>query len=377
MTMFIRKPDVRSVTVALCIGAFFLLVFIVTYKINLKTQQHVRAPTVELKGLVAVDVEPYFKDPRVQKTLEEKNLRVTVTRVGSRGNMAKKVKEEQNWDFCFSSGVVAANQIVDTARELKLSPTQSALFHTPLVIASWDRVAKILVANGVATPIAPKTYSVNMGALTELMLAHKRWKDLKGSAYDANSPVLVYTTHPRSSASAGLYLALTSAVFNKGDIVTDRTQAKEVALKLTELFKRQGYMESYVDQLFLAYAGMGDNRAPLAFLYEYQMANHALTKVAFDADMVLMYPQPTIVNQWVFVAISDRAKELMELLSSDSKLQGVAVEYGFRTADVNRFVETVKSTGLAFEPRVSHLINTPSIEIMNEMLDTVTVELLK
>ena len=77
----------------------------------------------------------------------------------------------------------------------------------------------------------------------------------------------------------------------------------------------------------------------------------------------------------VFVSLNERAKALGELLASDEQLQGIAVEYGFRIADTERFVAAVKATGLAVEPRVVQVVDPPSFEIMAEMIDTVAKEM--
>lgn len=332
------------------------------------------AATVELKGLIALDVEGYFKDERVRRALAAKKLPVSVVRMGSR-DMAGKVAPGSTPDFFFSSGVVAANQIVDAARKLNVAAVQSAPFHTPLVIASWEPVAQILVANGLAKALSPQVYGVDMTKLTELMLARKRWKDLKGSAaYDVGRSVLVSTTDLRRSNSGALYLALTSAAL-QGDIVTDRATAQKLALKLAELFKRQGYQENYVDGNFDDYVAIGIGKTPMAFIYENQLVRHALAKGGIGAGMVLMYPLPTIVNKVVFVAMNERARALGQVLAQDAELQAIAVEYGFRIADADRFVAAVKPTGLAVEPRVTQVIDPPSFEIMSEMIDVVAREM--
>ena len=332
------------------------------------------ASTVQLKGLIALDVEGYFKDERVIKALAARKMPVNVLRMGSR-DMAGKVVAGSAPDFFFSSGVVAANQIVDAARKANLPATQMAPFHTPLVIASWEPIAKILVANGVAKAVSPKVYGVDMGKLTQLMLERKRWKDLKGVAeYDVGRSVLVSTTDLRRSNSGAMYLALTSAAL-QGDIVTDRATAQTVALKLSELFKRQGYQENYVDGNFDDYVAIGMGKTPMAFIYENQLVKHALSKGGVGADMVLMYPLPTIVNKVVFVAMNERAKALGTLLANDAELQALAVDYGFRIADTDKFVAALKPTGLAVEPRVTQVVDPPSFEIMAEMIDVVAKEM--
>ncbi|TAK82992.1 MAG: hypothetical protein EPO12_06500, partial [Aquabacterium sp.] len=136
------------------------------------------ASAVALKGVISLDVEAFFKDERVLKVLAAHKLPVQVTRVGSR-EMAQKVAAGEKPDFFFPSGVVAANQIVDEARRANIPAAQSSPFHTPMVIASWEPVAGILVANGLATRMQPKVYGVDMARLTEAMLAKKRWKDFK------------------------------------------------------------------------------------------------------------------------------------------------------------------------------------------------------
>jgi hypothetical protein len=244
-----------------------------------------------------------------------------------------------------------------------------------MVIASWESIARILVTNGVAKAVSPKVYGVDMGKLTELMLARKRWKDLKGAAaYDVGRSVLVSTTDLRRSNSGAMYLALTSQAL-QGDIVTDRATAQQVALKLAELFKRQGYQENYVDGNFDDYVAIGIGKTPMAFIYENQLVRYALTKGGVGADMVLLYPLPTIVNKVVFVAMNERAKLLGEALANDAELQAIAVEYGIRIADTDKFVAALKPTGLAVEPRLTQVVDPPSAEIMAEMIDTVAKEM--
>lgn len=332
------------------------------------------ASAVALKGVISLDVEAFFKDERVLKVLAAHKLPVQVTRVGSR-EMAQKVAAGEKPDFFFPSGVVAANQIVDEARRANIPAAQSSPFHTPMVIASWEPVAGILVANGLATRMQPKVYGVDMARLTEAMLAKKRWKDFKdAAAYDVTRSVLVSTTDVRRSNSAAMYLALTSYALN-GDLVTDRSTARVTAKKLAELFKRQGYQENYVNGNFDDYVSIGIGKTPLAFIYENQLVAYALAKKGVGPDMVLLYPQPTIVNKVVFISMNERAKALAELLASDAQLQGVAIEYGFRVADAQRFAEAVKPTGLAIQPRITQVVDPPSFELMGEMIEVVTGEM--
>ncbi|HSI58407.1 MAG TPA: hypothetical protein VLA16_12685 [Ideonella sp.] len=334
------------------------------------------ASVTELSGLISVDVEPFFKDERVRRSLLRHKLPVKVTRVGSR-DMAAQVAPGAMPDFMFPSGVVAANQIAEAARQANIPVAPSSPFFSPLVIASWKPIAEILVANGMAKPAGERIYGIDMAQLTAAMLAKKRWKDLKGSAaYDVSRSLLVATTDVRRSNSAAMYLALTSYAAH-GELVTDRATALPLAKQLAELFKRQGYQENYVNGNFDDYVAIGIGKTPLAFIYEYQLVHHALSKKGVGADMVLMYPQPTIVSKQVFIAASPRAQQLADLLGSDAELQRIGVEYGFRIADTGLFMQAVKPTGLAVEERLTQVIDPPSFGLMAEMIDVVTQEMAK
>jgi hypothetical protein len=289
--------------------------------------------------------------------------------------MAGKVVAGQMPDFLFPSGVVAANQVSDAARKAGVAVAQSSPFHTPMVIASWKPVADILVANGMARPLGERTYGVDMAQLTQAMLAKKRWKDLKDSkAYDVTRSVLVSTTDIRRSNSGAMYLALTSYAV-QGDVVTDRATAIPLATRLAELFKRQGYQENYVNGNFDDYVAIGIGKTPLAFIYENQLVAYALEKKGIGADMVLLYPQPTIINKVVFIAVSERSKALADLLARNHELQRIAVSYGFRIADTGAFMQAVKPTGLAVEERITQVIDPPSFELMAEMIEVVAKEM--
>lgn len=337
-------------------------------------QEQVAIATAEpLKGLIAVDVETFFKDERVSKVLAGAKLPVQVARVGSR-DMAAKIGAADQPDFFIASGVVAANMIADAARKAGKTATQTSPFHTPLVVASWEPVAKILAANGMAKAQAPKVYSLDMEKLTQAMLAKQRWRDLKGSGdYAVSRSVLVSTTDIRRSNSAAMYLALTSAALN-GDVVADRTAAQKYAGQLAELFKRQGFQENYVNGAFDDYLSIGMGKTPLTFIYEAQMVAQAL-KGGVRPEMVLMYPQPTIVNKWVLVALNERGKQLAELLATNKTLQAVALEQGFRTGDTAAFADAAKTAGLAVDVKLNQVIDPPGFDLMFEMIDIVSREM--
>ena len=329
----------------------------------------------ELSGLITVEVESYFQDPRVQKVLADNGFKLSIKRIGSR-DMAAKVVPGQMPDFFFPSGVVAANQIVDAAKKANLSTAVYSPIYTPLVIASWKPVAQVLQANGMATSTPEGVWRVDTAKLTQTMLDKKRWNELKGSqAYDVGKAVLVSTTDVRKSNSAAMYLALTTYTLNGSEVVSDMDMANKMALKVSGLFKRQGYQENYVNGNFDDYISIGMGKSPLAFVYESQMLSYALARKGLGPEMVMFYPQPTLFNKVQLVANNESSKRLGELLSGNAELQRLAAEFGFRTADGSSFLAAAKSVSFPVEPTLTQVVDPPSFDIMAEMINVITREM--
>ena len=329
-------------------------------------------PVEELSGVIALDVEPYFQDQRVQKRLADLGFRLKATRIGSR-DMAARVVKGETPEFLYASGVVAGNQIVDAAKKAGVPATMVSPIYTPMVIASWSPIAKILAANGMSTQAKDGGWTVDISKLTQAMLDKKRWKDLKDAqAYDVNKSVLVSTTDVRKSNSAAMYLALTAYSVNGQEMVSDRDAAQKAASAVLGLFKRQGYQENYVNGNFDDYASIGIGKTPMAFIYENQMVSYALTKKGLADGMVLLYPQPTLFNKVVFVATTERSKKLGELLATDTELQRLAVEFGFRIADSAYFAQVAKGVGLTVDEHITQVIDPPSFELMGQMIESIT-----
>jgi hypothetical protein len=383
------KPNVKNalVTVGLLIalgaGLFYSTVdrkSEVATQIAIADASKRAAQVVELSGLIALDVEPFFKDPRVAKLLADNNFRANVVRMGSR-EMAGKVAKDTAPDFFMPSGVVAADQISDAAKKAGYTTASYSPYYTPMVVASWGVIAKILAANQLATPIGESgaknnLYDVDLTKLTNIMLAKKRWRDLAhAQGYDVGRSVLISTTDVRKSNSAAMYLALTSYAINGSEVLSNKDAARKVALQVADLYKRQGYQESYVNGNFDDYVGIGMGKTPLAFIYENQLVSYAIARKSVDPDMVLMYPKPTIFNKVMVVTMRDKAKPFADLLSNNPQLQAIATEYGFRTNIAAALPEAATKVGLAIKPRIVDIIDPPSYDIMAEMIDVITQEM--
>lgn len=335
---------------------------------------------VSLKGHVSLDMEPFLNDERVVKRLGEAKFKVAFTRLGSRDMASHLMKAPKVGSsdgvpaFYITSGVVAGNQVSDAAKELKLNPSSYSPLYTPLVYATWKPIGEILTANGIARiDKASQTYEVDNRKLLDVMLAKKRWSEMKdASKFSVNRSVLVSTTDLSKSNSAAMYLALMSFSLNGSNVVDSNGLAESSSERLTELFARQGYQENYVNGNFDDYTSVGMGKTPLAFIYENQLVAYAKKSGGkMNSEMVIAYPTPTIFNKQVFVATSEPAKKLGEFLSTDPTLQKIAVEYGFRAGSQKEFAEMAKKDGLAVKETVLDVIEPPAHTFMTLMIDTV------
>lgn len=343
-----------------------------------KLQKQVQAKQQEtsiVKGLVALDVEAYFQDQRVTDILNANKIKVDFKKVGSRDMGALMLKDK--YDFAFASGVVAGNQILSTLKQNNVVASGINIFYSPMIVGSYKSTADILVNNHIAKYDAKnQVYSLDMSKIVPIMLSKGRWSDFsQNEEFNYNKSVLISTTDVRKSNSSAMFLALVSYVINGNEIITDKINAESIAMKVADLYKRQGYQENYVSGNFDDYKqGMG--KTPLAFIYEYQLYQYAMLNKKLKDGMVVMYPSPTILNKEVFVAVSPQGKKLAELLMTNKQLQDIGIEYGFRVSElIPSFVKKAADNKLSVLAEVKDQIDPPNFEIMDAMIQTISTQL--
>ncbi|MBK7917990.1 MAG: hypothetical protein IPJ94_17355 [Chloroflexi bacterium] len=80
------------------------------------------------------------------------------------------------YDFAFPAGIPAAKKI---QREQGISQAYN-IFFTPMAIASWQPIADLLVAQGVAIDEGGY-YLLDMDRFLDLVAQETRWEDLPGN----------------------------------------------------------------------------------------------------------------------------------------------------------------------------------------------------
>lgn len=336
--------------------------------------------SITVTGLIGSEKKAFFADPDVIKYLKSQyHLVVEVEKVGSRriateGGSRGKVDQ---YDFAFPAGVPAAEKI---RRDFKTKGSYPVFF-TPMAIASWQRVVKVLEANNIVSKRNDFYAIVDMNKLLGLMNAKKRWKDLPNNQdFAVGRRVLVKSTDIRSSNSAAMYMSLVSYLANNNAIVTNESEVQAILPQITALFNDQGFLPGSSATPFEDYIVKGAGNSPMVMIYEsqflYQAALSAqMSNNSIRNDMVLLYPEPTIYSQHLMVAMSDNGKLLSEALANDETLQKLAIKHGFRPNQASLsgfFTEQLKQYQLSGIPQqLNEVIDPPSYDMIESMIQQI------
>ena len=323
-----------------------------------------RDKQVSLRGLIGSEKEPFFADARVQKALALQGITVNVEKAGSRVIASR--YDATQFDFGFPSGAPAAQQL----RSLSKASNVFTPFYTPIVFASWRPIAEILVANGMAAKQGDFYYIVDLPGLMAAVEKGTRWKELKSSsAFATSKSVLVNSTDVRTSNSAAMFLALASYIANNQQIVQSQEDVDRVMPIVAPLFLRQGFQEQSSAGPFEDYLALGMGKAPLLVAYESQMVEFWLKNPErVKADMVLLYPRPTVYSKHVLVPYTPAGARLGAALESDPVLRELAHEYGYRTGGDTKGPETWAKRGVKVPEVLVDVIDPPSHEWLERMI---------
>jgi len=330
-------------------------------------QQSAAAQEVRIHGLIGSEKEALFADREVQAVLARHHITVNAEKAGSR-DIARRF-EPQHFDFGFPSGAPAAAALKVVAR-----PTETySPFYTPIVIASWRPIAKILIADHIVTERDGDYFVSDMPALLELMRRHARWKDLAGNtSFATNKAVLLSSTDVRTSNSAAMYLALASYLENGQSVIENQDEVERVLPFMSELFMRQGFQESSSAAPFEDYLALGMGKTPLLIAYESQMVAFWLAHPdRLKDDMVILYPVPTVFSKHVLIPFNDKGKRLGELLERDAELQSLAHQYGFRTGGSVKGPEMWAQHGIHTPSTIVDVVDPPSYEWLEKMITAI------
>lgn len=320
---------------------------------------------VTVRGLIGSEKEAFFHDPKVVDALRRNGLEVKIEKAGSR--TIATTPDLTKYDFVFPSGVPAATKL----RQDNASSKSFDTFYTPMAIASWKSIADILVDNGIAKEQSGY-YTLNMAEYLKVVSENKRWSDLtKNGSYNVNKSILISSTDVRQSNSAAMYLSLASYVANGNNVIQSEKDIQTILALMSSLFLKQGFTEFSSAVPFEDYLTMGIGKAPMVMIYEAQFIAQAALSNSIRDEMVLLYPEPTIFSKHVLVSLNPNGEKLGQALINDSALQRLAVENGFRNANLDLIRQVKKDRNLNLPDTLVNVIDPPSYEILERLIQQI------
>jgi hypothetical protein len=332
------------------------------------TQSHrtSTAPTVVVHGVIGSEKLPFFQDPQVIGEFNARGYDVRVDTAGSR-QIATSV-DLSKYDFAFPAGQPAAIKIQQDHK----ARTTYVPFFTPMAIATFTTITDLLQTAGVATKNG-NVYTLDVQKFLVLVKNKTRWTDIKGnSTYQAGTQILITSTNPTTSNSAAMYLAIASYVANGDNVVETNSQAQTVVPDVAPLFLRQGFTESSSEAPFDDYLSIGIGKDPMVMIYESQfLARQAAKDGSITSDRVMMYPSPTVYSKHTLVPLTANGDAIGRLLTTDPKLQSLAVKYGFRTSDPGAFNKYLTDRGVTPPPQLVNVIEPPAYDNLEAMITAI------
>jgi uncharacterized caspase-like protein len=317
-----------------------------------------------LEGIIGVDSEAFFRDPRVLERLKALGVELAAQAVPSREIPAK--LDPRVHGFAFVTGASLAAHIAEkTAARRSFTP-----FHSPLVLASWQRVAEVLAPSGIVAREAEGYWSVNLRRLDEWMLEGRRWISLPGAErFPSSQPIRVTTADPRKSSSAASYIALQAFLANGDDVPDEDEEVARSVPKLKPLFAHQGVRQATSVDVFNDYLELGPGAMPLVLVDEAEFVGRWLRGEFAATERLLLYPRPGIFAKRVWVALSEPAERAGRLLREDSELQRLAGEHGFRAARDRGATKRWREKGLDIPEDFLDMANPPPLEMLDRLIE--------
>lgn len=213
------------------LGPAISLVLLCAVGIGIWTSHRSLTHFTVARGLVGSEKGGYFEDQRVTAAFAAHGLVL----------IARRSKAPKQDDFGFPSGEPAARELTDQLLKQGRTPERFTPFFSPIIIATWRPIAKVLVTNSIAHQAGSDYYILDLKALLKLVEERKRWSDLAGSeSLGINKEILIYSSDVRTSNSAEMYLALASYVIaDQRHPVDAQSEVLKILPAIAPLFLRQ------------------------------------------------------------------------------------------------------------------------------------------
>ncbi len=370
--MNLRKSIGPALAVLLLIGVAFAINYSMRDRQAERRAARKASANITVRILTGSEKEKFLSDAELAKVLGDEGITITVEKAGSREIATR--PDLKSFDAAYPAGAHAAVKIAQTTGSKRIF----ASFYTPMAVATWKSLIPVLENSGLVARKDGAFFLTDMAKLVEMMRQGTRWKDLPGNtAYAVGKSILVSSTDVRKSNSGAMYLALAAYLANGNNVVDNEADADKVAAGMVGLFSRQGFQESSSAGPFEDYTAMGIGKAPLVMIYEQQFLEYVLSHPNPNRDMVLLYPVPTILSKHTLVALSDNGARFAQAMTSNPKIGSIAQRYGFRNQDSTELFAAVEAKKLVIPHTVVDVIDPPSYDILEKLIDRIDAALTK
>ncbi|MET4144082.1 hypothetical protein [Arthrobacter sp. UYCo732] len=330
-------------------------------------------PLKVVTGVIGSEKKEFFDDPRVKAVFAARGYDVRVKTAGSRQIATSPALATS--DFAFPSSAPAADKIA-IGRTVK--GTYSPFF-SPMAVATFKPVAQLLKNAGIARQDSKGTWTLDMKAYLNAVKEGKRWNQLPGAAelYNSNRSVLMTSTDIRSSNSAAMYLAIASYTANGNNVLSGSFSGDTVLPEMAGLFLNQGFSEASSGGPFGDYLSQGMGSKPMVMIYESQFLGQQMSETgskAMSPDMVLMYPQATVLSKHTVIALTDSGSAIGQLLLSDPDLMTLEAQHGFRPADRSKLENALQEHNLPLPEPLVDVADAPTYEVLESLIDKISAK---
>ncbi|MDY0811143.1 substrate-binding domain-containing protein [Kitasatospora purpeofusca] len=298
---------------------------------------------ITLTGMVGSEKGAFFDDQRVKDALKARGL---VVNTQSAGSWQMGELKNDNLDFVFPASQQPA-EAIKADHKLKSTPTRP--FYSPLVIVTHKSTADVLALNKLASwDEESNVWKFSMKDFLAGIDAKQTWQSLPRPPEkpgDLVGSIFLTTTNPETSSSGALYLAMVSYLLNANQVVpAPGGVTPQISDELRAVISPQGVMKNSTEEPFMDF--VSGNGRPLVLAYESQ-ALELVLKGKAPSDMVMLYPDTTVVSDHTIVAFNDDGQRLADALADDPALRELEIQYGFRpsgAAGATAFAAKVRDT---------------------------------
>ena len=338
----------------------------VVYGRNSPALRNLLGDDVKLFGFIGGEKERFLADPDVVSALRRRQgLELDARRAGSVEMTPESSLLDQNPQFLWPS----SSGFVDLARNAGVTIRRDqVILNSPLVVYSWDSIARGLVGAGLAQPGGDAHFRLDLARLLQAVLDNKGWADVGVPGLFGHARLL--STDPNRSNSGFMFAGLAANLVG-GEVATVATLGR-VADRVQILFARMGYKPSSSGKMFEDYLAGGPGAQPLVVGYENQLIEWVLEdearwkrlEAAAPAKPVILYPQSTVFSAHPLIVVKDAAGPLVDALMSPD-VQAIAwTRHGFRgPLGLSGETDNPLVAGRIM-PRIEAVLPMPDIETM-------------